>query len=285
MGLLGEIIVACGYASRPTITNALAEQRGMVLQPQAGFGSGLRGKIQRRHAERRQIQIPDADDDGNLLEDEAAENCGELPYPEFLAADVHRDPGANGAGAMREEHDAALVELELEFESTAARPAELEATLTERDADVQRLLTAGASAEAKLAQLRATIEEGRARNELLASELADARAENAARDQAGADAAASAEAEIERLQLAVGERKRDQLAEREREAERLVEEVELLRAEAARGDYRRRGARRARRRARRSAVEAGSADRRIGPARRAGDRADRPRGRPRGAAE
>src|SRR5215212_9707446 len=157
-GLLGEIIVACGYACRPTITNALAEQRGMVLQPQAGFGSGLRGKIQRRHAERRQIQIPDADDDGNLLEDEAAENCGELPYPEFLAADVHRDPGANGAGAMREEHDAALVELE--FESTAARLAELEVTLTERDADVQRLLTAGASAEAKLAQLRATIEEG-----------------------------------------------------------------------------------------------------------------------------
>ncbi len=48
-GPLGEILIALGYASRVSIMDALAEQAGLLLEPERGFGSGLRGQIERRH--------------------------------------------------------------------------------------------------------------------------------------------------------------------------------------------------------------------------------------------
>src|SRR5205823_12762436 len=46
---LGEIIVDRGYISRPTLALTLAEQWGVELTSDEGFGTGLRTEIQRRH--------------------------------------------------------------------------------------------------------------------------------------------------------------------------------------------------------------------------------------------
>ncbi len=48
-GLLGEVIVAQGLASRHEVARALAEQSGLVLDQELEFGSGLLDEIRRRH--------------------------------------------------------------------------------------------------------------------------------------------------------------------------------------------------------------------------------------------
>ena len=45
---LGEIIVAKGLVSRERLTQVLLEQCGLDLSTQGGFGSGLRGQLERR---------------------------------------------------------------------------------------------------------------------------------------------------------------------------------------------------------------------------------------------
>jgi hypothetical protein len=50
---LGEILIRLGYASRIAIMDALAEQAGLLLEPERGFGSGLRDEIERRHRDSR----------------------------------------------------------------------------------------------------------------------------------------------------------------------------------------------------------------------------------------
>jgi hypothetical protein len=45
---LGEIIVAAGLVSRERLTQVLLEQCGLDLSTQDGFGSGLRGQLERR---------------------------------------------------------------------------------------------------------------------------------------------------------------------------------------------------------------------------------------------
>ena len=47
--LLGQTIVDCGFVSGPELSNALAEQYGIELTAETGFGTGLRTEIQRRH--------------------------------------------------------------------------------------------------------------------------------------------------------------------------------------------------------------------------------------------
>ena len=46
---LGEILVEKGAVSRPVLDRALAEQSGVVLHFEGGFGTGLRAEIERRH--------------------------------------------------------------------------------------------------------------------------------------------------------------------------------------------------------------------------------------------
>lgn len=46
--LLGEVLIAQGYATRLAIQDALAAQRGLLLEPDTGFGAGLRGALVRR---------------------------------------------------------------------------------------------------------------------------------------------------------------------------------------------------------------------------------------------
>lgn len=49
---LGEILVEEDLLSRPFLDRFLAEQGGIPLEADTGFGSGLRALIERRHLER-----------------------------------------------------------------------------------------------------------------------------------------------------------------------------------------------------------------------------------------
>jgi len=51
-GRLGELLVARGALSRPSLARAVAAQSGVMLETEAGFGSGLRGLIEDRHLQR-----------------------------------------------------------------------------------------------------------------------------------------------------------------------------------------------------------------------------------------
>ena len=53
---LGEILVELGAVSRPALDRALAEQSGVVLRFEGGFGAGLRAEIERRHRVRRGLE-------------------------------------------------------------------------------------------------------------------------------------------------------------------------------------------------------------------------------------
>ena len=46
---LGEILVKQGFVSGPALTTVLAEQLGVEMETQEGFGSGLWSEIKRRH--------------------------------------------------------------------------------------------------------------------------------------------------------------------------------------------------------------------------------------------
>jgi chromosome segregation ATPase len=56
---LGEAIVECGFVSGPELSNALATQYGIELTTETGFGTGLRGQIQRRHENERRSVRPE----------------------------------------------------------------------------------------------------------------------------------------------------------------------------------------------------------------------------------
>ena len=55
---LGEIIVANGLVSRERLTQVLLEQCGLDLSTQGGFGSGLRGQLERRGVDAVESRAP-----------------------------------------------------------------------------------------------------------------------------------------------------------------------------------------------------------------------------------
>jgi len=54
---LGEILVDRGVICRPELDRAIAGQSEVDLDEEAGFGSGLRAAIERRHRWRRDFRI------------------------------------------------------------------------------------------------------------------------------------------------------------------------------------------------------------------------------------
>jgi hypothetical protein len=48
-GRLGEKLVELGYVTRSTLADLLAEQYGVELAYETGFGTGLRAELERRH--------------------------------------------------------------------------------------------------------------------------------------------------------------------------------------------------------------------------------------------
>ena len=47
-GRLGDILIARGYTSRLAIQDALAQQSGLWLEPEEGYGTGLRAQLIKR---------------------------------------------------------------------------------------------------------------------------------------------------------------------------------------------------------------------------------------------
>ena len=72
---LGETIVECGFVSGPELSSALASQYGIELKTETGFGTGLRGQIQRRHESERRgarptlVESLSSDDDADFDEE------------------------------------------------------------------------------------------------------------------------------------------------------------------------------------------------------------------------
>jgi hypothetical protein len=54
---LGELLVDRGVICRPELDRAIADQSGVDLDEEAGFGSGLRAAIEHRHRMRRDFRI------------------------------------------------------------------------------------------------------------------------------------------------------------------------------------------------------------------------------------
>jgi hypothetical protein len=85
---LGEIIVQRRLVSGPALTSALAEQWGIVLTTESGFGTGLRAEIEARHRAQRLREAgiatePEADEEITL--DVVADMIDAL-------AEVHEQP-------------------------------------------------------------------------------------------------------------------------------------------------------------------------------------------------
>jgi hypothetical protein len=56
-GKLGEILLERGLISRPLLTRVLAQQAGVELEAERGFGSGLRELIERRQLEKSRVRL------------------------------------------------------------------------------------------------------------------------------------------------------------------------------------------------------------------------------------
>jgi len=54
---LGEILLDRGLICRPELDRAIAGQYGLDVDEEAGFGSGLRAAIERRHRLRRDLRV------------------------------------------------------------------------------------------------------------------------------------------------------------------------------------------------------------------------------------
>jgi hypothetical protein len=113
-GRLGEAIVELGFVSRPALTRALADQYGIELTIEKGFGTGLRAEIERRHDREREGEIgpppqtsdnapalglvpepeepePDAADDENLHLPQLEEQWAKLAAAEERLAEAERE--------------------------------------------------------------------------------------------------------------------------------------------------------------------------------------------------
>jgi hypothetical protein len=76
---LGEILLERDLVSRPLLARALAEQDGVQLVEEPGFGSGLRALIEQRHQEKKdrgRVRPPGRTDEHTGAEDAAAPSAG-----------------------------------------------------------------------------------------------------------------------------------------------------------------------------------------------------------------
>ena len=83
--LLGAILVERGYVSGPALAVALAEQYGVQLEQQRGFGTGLWAEIDRRHREGRgsEPEEPSSEPEENVVRLEPAKPSLEaVPDPD-----------------------------------------------------------------------------------------------------------------------------------------------------------------------------------------------------------
>jgi len=87
--LLGAILVERGYVSGPALAVALAEQYGVELKTERGFGTGLWAEIDRRHRQGRGVgegeteELPEVgDEQDNVFQLEPAKLAALVPVPD-----------------------------------------------------------------------------------------------------------------------------------------------------------------------------------------------------------
>lgn len=95
-GRLGDTLVELGLVSGPALSRALAAQYGLELTTECGFGTGLRGEIERRHLRGRGAEVvPDPQFAGeagdSLLLAQLEENWARLAAAEERLADTERE--------------------------------------------------------------------------------------------------------------------------------------------------------------------------------------------------
>ena len=192
---LGETIVECGFVSGPELSSALASQYGIELTTETGFGTGLRGQIQRRHeTERRGVRptlvesLPP--DDEFELETEPQPEELEPASPEASLLTQLEEQWARLAAAeallAEQRHELALLAAQRDRRHEQAarfarrarsRPAETEAEVVSSE-HVERLEAELRSRDQEIERL--THEQANAGNRLAASEAALAEREHEA---------------------------------------------------------------------------------------------------------
>ena len=70
---LGQILIKQGLVSHPALTDTLAEQYGIELKAESGFGTGLRSLIERRHTASRLHVVQTPAEDGEEPEEDESE--------------------------------------------------------------------------------------------------------------------------------------------------------------------------------------------------------------------
>jgi len=165
---IGEILVESGLVSGPALAQVLAEQLGVELSAEEGFGTGLRFQIVRRH-EKRPVDLPPENGNGHVAGIAEAAPADEAPADDGSA---WHEPGVVALPADPEpvvelepepeaiplETDPRMVELEAECAGQAEAIDHLTAQLVEREAELDGRDAAIEELKAELEALRAALE-------------------------------------------------------------------------------------------------------------------------------
>jgi len=146
---LGEILIELGLVSRPTLAKALAEQWGIELDEETGFGTGLRSAIERRYQDRRSPQTDSASPAEETVAPSAPQPEESLPYWPESTSDVPL-----GSAPTVQSFDA----LAIWHEDFPARLAEQEAAIAALAAKIEEQGLELEEAKARLAEQKAAIE-------------------------------------------------------------------------------------------------------------------------------
>ncbi len=118
---LGQILVERALVARPLLAKALALQRGVSLEEEGGFGSGLMAKIEQLHLIRRGLPADDC----------AAAETEEAPEPECFETPDHFLEPENAELHLLQKREEELVARERELEK-------LEERLTRKERKLER---------------------------------------------------------------------------------------------------------------------------------------------------
>src|SRR5919201_1046295 len=169
---LGEILVDRGFTSRLAIHDALAEQSQLFLEPESGYGTGLRAQLVKREG-RGKSRAAEGSSDGE-------QEAGNVVF-------LHPEGPSEEMGSLV----AALAEKDEQHEARA------EALREARD-EVETLRSERAAQAERHAELERLLAQNVEQHEARAEELREARAEvEALRSERAAQAASYAELEEE----------------------------------------------------------------------------------------